>query len=351
MNPLLKRQLAKHLPGISSPVLDPLLDVVSRSYDHYRDQIEILQNAMKLSSDELFEANEKLRRETNMLKELNTDLNSVLFSMKLAAQDPDNENFNPAEYIRRQTEEIVKATVQREELLKDLAKQNQELNDYAHMVSHDLKAPLRTINTLIAWMMEDSDGKLDTEMLKSLNMILFNTEKMDLLIKGILDYSSVDRNNSNNDEREVDFNTLLEELITLIGVPQNITVTVAPNMPSITGNYYRFRQLFQNLVDNAIKYNDKPKGTIEIGFTENQNEYLFHVKDNGRGIPEAYFDKIFNIFTKLDANTQSSGIGLSIVKKIIDRYQGRIWPESKEHEGTTIYFTLPKTWSSQTSTI
>jgi light-regulated signal transduction histidine kinase (bacteriophytochrome) len=340
MNPLLKRQLAKHLPGINSPVLDPLLDVVSRSYDHYRDQIQILQNAMRLSSDELFEANEKLRTETAMLKDLNTDLNSILFSMKLAAQDPDNDNFNPAEYIRRQTEEIVKASAQREELLKDLAKQNQELNDYAHMVSHDLKAPLRTINTLIAWMIEDNSATLDQNIMKSLNMILFNTEKMDLLIKGILDYSSVDRDNA--DDRPVDFNTLLEELLITISIPENISIKIAPNLPSITGNYYRFRQLLQNLIENAVKYNDKEKGTIEVGYQEQETDYLFYVKDNGRGIAEAYFEKIFNIFTKLDNNTQSSGIGLSIVKKIIDRYQGRIWPESKEHEGTTFYFTLPK---------
>jgi len=340
MNPLLKRQLAKHLPGINSPVLDPLLDVVSRSYDHYRDQIEILQNAMKLSSDELFEANEKLRSETNMLKDLNTDLNSVLFSMKLAAEDPDNENFNPAEYIRKQTEEIVKANAQREELLKDLAKQNQELNDYAHMVSHDLKAPLRTINTLIEWVMEDTAGKLDEGTIKSLNLVLFNTEKMDLLIKGILDYSSIDRDSA--DDRPVDFNSMLEELMITISVPQHIKVTIAPNLPNILGNYYRFRQLFQNLIENAVKYNDKAEGTIDIGFEEQEKEYVFHIKDNGRGIPEAYFEKIFNIFTKLDNNTQSSGIGLSIVKKIMERYQGRIWPESKEHEGTTFYFTLPK---------
>ncbi|MFP5439299.1 MAG: sensor histidine kinase [Bacteroidia bacterium] len=340
MNPLLKRQLAKHLPGINSPVLEPLLDVVSRSYDHYRDQIEILQNAMKLSSDELFEANEKLRSETNMLKDLNTDLNSVLFSMKLAAEDPDNENFNPAEYIRKQTEEIVKANAQREELLKDLAKQNQELNDYAHMVSHDLKAPLRTINTLIEWVMEDTAGKLDEGTIKSLNLVLFNTEKMDLLIKGILDYSSIDRDSA--DDRPVDFNSMLEELMITISVPQHIKVTIAPNLPNILGNYYRFRQLFQNLIENAVKYNDKAEGTIDIGFEEQEKEYVFHIKDNGRGIPEAYFEKIFNIFTKLDNNTQSSGIGLSIVKKIMERYQGRIWPESKEHEGTTFYFTLPK---------
>lgn len=340
MNPLLKRQLAKHLPGINSPVLDPLLDVVSRSYDHYRDQIEILQNAMKLSSDELFEANEKLRSETNMLKDLNTDLNSVLFSMKLAAEDPDNENFNPAEYIRKQTEEIVKANAQREELLKDLAKQNQELNDYAHMVSHDLKAPLRTINTLIEWVIEDTAGKLDEGTIKSLNLVLFNTEKMDLLIKGILDYSSIDRDSA--DDRPVDFNSMLEELMITISVPQHIKVTIAPNLPNILGNYYRFRQLFQNLIENAVKYNDKAEGTIDIGFEEQEKEYVFHIKDNGRGIPEAYFEKIFNIFTKLDNNTQSSGIGLSIVKKIMERYQGRIWPESKEHEGTTFYFTLPK---------
>lgn len=351
MNSLLKRQLKKYLPNADTAAMEQFLKAVDDSYTHYEDQINLLQRSMTLSSEELYEANEKLRDEAQTLKDLNADLNSVLFSMKLAAHahNPEEEHFNPAEYMRRQTEEIVKANKQREDLLKNLADQNQELNDYAHMVSHDLKAPLRTINTLIAWVIEDNKNKLDEESLKSLNLIEYNTEKMELLIKGILDYSSIDRHES--ESRPVDFNELLKEVVLVVSPPKHITITVPENLPKIEGNYYRFRQLFQNLIENAIKYNDKPQGIIEIGFTDKPDEYLFFVKDNGKGIANAYFEKIFNIFTKLDNNSQSSGIGLSIVKKIINRYNGRIWPESTEHEGTTFYFTLPKKWNSLTWTI
>lgn len=351
MNSLLIRQLKKYLPNADTAAMEQFLKAVDDSYTHYEDQINLLQRSMTLSSEELYEANEKLRDEAQTLKDLNADLNSVLFSMKLAAHahTPEEEHFNPAEYMRRQTEEIVKANKQREELLKSLADQNQELNDYAHMVSHDLKAPLRTINTLIAWVIEDNQNKLDEESLKSLNLIVYNTEKMELLIKGILDYSSIDRHES--ESRPIDFNELLKEVVLMVSPPKNISIAVQENLPKIEGNYYRFRQLFQNLIENAIKYNDKPQGTIEVGFTDKPDEYLFFVKDNGKGIAKAYFEKIFNIFTKLDNNSQSSGIGLSIVKKIINRYNGRIWPESIENEGTTFYFTLPKKWNSLTWTI
>lgn len=337
-NSLLHRQIQKHL-GNNSLGMESFFDAIEKSYANYNDQINLMQRAMQLSSDELFEANAKLRLEAESLKTVNEDLRSVLFSMNLAAEDT-GDNFNPADYIKKQSEEIIKISRQREELLKNLEKQNQELNDYAHMVSHDLKSPLRTINTLASWIVEDSDGRLDDETKKSLGLIQYNVEKMDLLIKGILDYSSVDKHEAEN--RNIDCNQLLEEIIQTIMLPKNIEAQIMPNMPRIEGNYFRFRQLFQNIIENAVKYNDKEAGLIEIGCHEAKGEYTFHVKDNGKGIPKAYFDKIFNIFTKLDNNDNSSGIGLSIVKKIVSFYNGRIWLESTENEGTTFYFTLPK---------
>jgi light-regulated signal transduction histidine kinase (bacteriophytochrome) len=235
---------------------------------------------MQLSSDELFEANAKLRQEAESLKAVNEDLKSVLFSMNLAAEDL-SDDFNPAEYIKKQSEEIVKISRQREELLTNLEKQNQELNDYAHMVSHDLKSPLRTINTLVAWIVEDSNGKLDAETQNSLGLIQYNVEKMDLLIKGILNYSSVDRQDAEN--RIIDFNQLLDETVQTMMVPNHIKVSIKKEMPKLEGNYYRFRQLFQNIIENAVKYNDKQDGLIEVGCDEAEKEYVFFVKDNGRG--------------------------------------------------------------------
>jgi len=342
-NSLLHRQIQKHL-GHNTMGMESFFDAIEKSYANYNDQINLLQRAMQLSSDELFEANAKLRLEAESLKTVNEDLRSILFSMNLAAEES-NDNFNPAEYIKKQSEEIIKINRQREQLLKNLEKQNQELNDYAHMVSHDLKAPLRTINTLIAWIGEDSNGKLDTETQHSLGLIQYNVEKMDLLIKGILDYSSIDKRESEN--RVIDLNQLLGEIVLTIMLPGHIKASIMKGMPSIEGNYYRFRQLFQNIIENAIKYNDKADGLIEVGCTLENNEYVFYVKDNGRGIPKPYFEKIFNIFTKLDNKNNSSGIGLSIVKKIISFYHGRIWLESTENLGTTFYFTLPEHGTAQ----
>lgn len=229
---------------------------------------------------------------------------------------------------------------QKEELLNSLEKSNKELEDYAQIVSHDLKAPLRNINTLITWIIEDYKNKLDDEAQKSFTLIQFNLEKMDLLINGILDYSSIDKLDSEN--RTVDFNLVLEEISRTIMVPANIEFKIATAMPCLQGNFYRFRQLLQNLIENAIKYNDKEKGYIEVGCHEKGDFVEFYIKDNGKGIPEAYFDKIFKVFTKLESNTHSSGIGLSTVKKIVNFYGGDIWLESTENAGTTFYFTLPK---------
>ena len=338
MNSLLKRQIKKYLNPEQQQDTELFLAAVNESYTTYEDHISMLQRAIQISSDELFTANQKLRDEAKSLKEINKNLEFMLNSM-----NPDVNavtDVNSIEYINSQSAEIVRINQQRQELLKNLEMQNQELNEYAHVVSHDLKAPLRNINTLITWVLEDNSGKLDADSMNSLNLILSNVEKMDLLIKGILDYSSIDKLESEN--RLVDFNILVDDILRSIILPGTIEVKINNALPNMYGNFYRFRQLFQNIIDNAIKYNDKEKGIIEIGSRENETSVEFYIKDNGIGIPEAYFDKIFNIFTKLESNDRSSGIGLSIVKKIIKFYDGKIWLDSKENIGTTFYFTLSK---------
>ena len=340
MNSLLKRQIEKHLKnGLND--IDELFIAINNSYVNFEEQIAMLQRAMKISSDELYEANQKLREEAGSLKEINSNLEFVLESMSLDTQTTGKlEEFSSANYIKQQTQEIVKINKQREELLINLEKQNKELNEYAHMVSHDLKAPLRSIDALINWFIEDNPEFINKKNKESLDLILFNVEKMDLLIGGILDYSSVDIKKT--DDRLIDINVLVQELVRTLNVPENITIKKDNVLPEIFGNDFRFKQLFQNLIQNAIKYNRKEVGLIEIGCKEDENVIEFYIKDNGMGIPEPYHNKIFEIFSKLESNNQSSGIGLSIVKKIIEIYNGQIWLESQEDIGTTFYFTLPK---------
>ena len=340
MNSLLKRQIGKHLDkGLNN--IDLFFNAVNDSYENYEEQIAMLQRAMKISSDELYSANQKLRDEAESLKDINRNLESILDSMNLDATKFSNTDaLQSSEYIKQQAVEIIKINKQREELLVSLEKQNQALNQYAHMVSHDLKAPLRSIDTLINWFMEDNATMMTEENKKSMHTILSNVEKMDLLIKGILLYSSVEKQEV--EDRTIDLNILIDEVVRTIHLPNHITLTVNNTLPKVFGNQYRFNQLFQNLIQNAIKYNDKNAGTIEIGSTETETDTQFYIKDNGIGIAEKYQTKIFEVFSKLHNNDPSSGIGLSIVKKIIDIYHGKIWLESQENKGTTFYFTLPK---------
>lgn len=340
MHSLLKRQIDKKLAGGLND-LDVFLEAVNDSYINFENQIEMLQRAMKISSDELFEANQRLRDEAASLKEVNKNLQSILNSMSL---DPvttvDNDSFDSSTYIKQQSIELIKINKQREELLLNLEKQNKALSEYAHMVSHDLKAPLRSIDTLINWFIEDNKEMMNEANLSSLNRILLNVEKMDLLIKGILNYSSIE--NQTNDDRVIDLNVIVNDVIKGIDIPAHFTVSVHPQLPKLHANDFRIKQLFQNLIFNALKYNDKEFGLIEIDYTEKATEHLFTVKDNGIGIPLAYQTKIFDIFAKLHNDGSSSGIGLSIVQKVVDFYGGKVWVESQEKIGSNFYFTIPK---------
>ena len=217
MNSLLKRQIDKKLKnGLND--IDQFFNAVDESYNNFEDQIAMLQRAIKISSDELYEANQKLREEAERLKEINRDLQSIMNSMNLDNKFIAHSNkLNSVDYVKEQSLEIIRINLQREELLKSLEKQNQALDEYAHMVSHDLKAPLRSIDTIINWCIEDNKSKIDAKSRKSLDLILFNVEKMDLLINGILNYSSIEKQELEN--RFLDLNILIEEITKPVLLP------------------------------------------------------------------------------------------------------------------------------------
>ena len=348
MNSLLKRQIRKHLSEelAESTDLKEFLKAVDSSYATFEDQFAMQQRAMKISSDELFEANQKLTKEAQAQQDVIDKLKHVLDTLKfynlpenVSVDSLDLDGLKMIEFIDNQTKEIVKINKQRETLLSELAHQNQELSDYAHMVSHDLKSPLRSIDALTAWLFEDYKDTFDDNGKKILNLIRNNVEKMDTLIKGILEYSTIGKNQL--EVYDVDVNNLIGDILNSMQVPKKISITKT-KLPIIQGDKYRLQQLFQNLIGNAIKYNNKKQGTIHIGLQDKGNYWQFHIKDNGKGIEEIYFNKIFETFEKLENNPESSGIGLSIVKKIVDLYGGKIWLESQINIGTTFYFTLKK---------
>lgn len=226
-------------------------------------------------------------------------------------------------------------------ILTELSKSNTELQEYAHIVSHDLKSPLRSIHALTSWIKEDNIDKLDELSLQNFDLIEVTLEKMEQLISGILNYSSVGITKEEELE-SVDLNGVIDDLKTILFIPDHISVVVKNKLPVLKGERIKLQQLFQNLISNGIKFNDKEKGLIEIDVKEKASYYQFSVKDNGIGINEKYFDKIFKIFHSLTDNKESTGIGLSIVKKIVDLYKGEIWVESQVKEHTTFYFTIKK---------
>lgn len=238
-------------------------------------------------------------------------------------------------------ERRIAAESENKELLENLKRSNKELHDFAHIVSHDLKSPLRSINALISWFQEDYEHVLDAEAVETFDKLNNKLEQMDALIDGILRYSSVNDKNILAIHK-VNIKGVLEEIKTILYIPEHIQFIYPDNLPTINADKTRIKQLFQNLISNAINYIDKEEGKIEVKFTELKTYWKFSISDNGVGISEAYHDKIFKIFETLDKKGKSTGIGLSIVKKIIELYNGTISLESKEGKGTTFFFKLKK---------
>lgn len=227
-------------------------------------------------------------------------------------------------------------------LIQKLSDVNQELRDFAYVVSHDLKAPLRAIRTLADWLTADYQDKLDSQGKEHLQLLGSRVERMQNLIDGVLQYSRVGRTEQGT--KPVDLGRLLPEIVADLGVPEHISIHVEDDLPTVEADPTRIMQVFQNLLSNAIKYMDKPQGDIAIGCVEQEGFWKFSVRDNGPGIAQKDFERIFKLFqtlTRRDDN-ESTGVGLTIAKKIVELYGGRIWVESEVGRGSTFFFTFPK---------
>ncbi len=225
---------------------------------------------------------------------------------------------------------------------RQLTTSNAELKEFAYIVSHDLKAPLRAISQLTHWISSDYSDSFDEEGRMQMNLILQRVKRMDSLIDGILRYSRLGRVREKTET--LDLNLLVNEVIDSIAPPNTIEITIESILPTILSDSVRMEQLFQNLIGNAIKYMDKDKGLIRVGCSDKDDYWQFNVSDNGPGIDRKYHDKIFQIFQTLSSRDEheSTGIGLAMVKKIISLYRGSIWVESETGKGATFFFTLSK---------
>ena len=268
--------------------------------------------------------------------------NGSCFTAKTTVNAVHN-NFKKLEYEVALIEDItneLELEEEKKQLLKDLESSNKGLQEYAHIVSHDLKSPLRSISALSTWLYEDYKDKLDDDGIFNLKMMQEKVASMDKLIDGILKYSTI--NKDTLETGVVDVNEVVKEITAVIYIPTHVSVKITNPLPIIFADRTKIYQLFQNFLSNAVVNIEKEKGLVQIGSVERENFWEFSIQDNGIGIPKAYHEKIFKIFQSIGNKERSTGIGLSIVKKIIDLYEGKVWLKSAQGKGTTFYFTLKK---------
>jgi PAS domain S-box-containing protein len=244
--------------------------------------------------------------------------------------------------LREAEEELEKLNTYLKTAVCDLKRANKELQEFAHIAAHDLKTPLRAIGTLADWISMDYADKFDEQGKEQVRLLVTKAKQMTALIDDILQYSRLGQSAQKN--QQVNLNTVLSGVIEEIAPPEHIKITVENKLPTMMCKKTHIIQILQNLLGNAVKYMDKPKGHIRVGCVEQDDDWQFSVADNGPGIDAKYFDKIFKIFQTLAARkgVESTGIGLSIVKKLVELNKGRVWVESEVGRGSTFFFTLPK---------
>ena len=237
---------------------------------------------------------------------------------------------------------LEKLNIDLESSVRELRRANKELDEFAYIAAHDLKRPLRGIGILADWLVMDYADKFDEVGKEQIRLITTRAKQMSTLIDRIQQYSRLGQ--SDQKKQQVDLNAVLSEVISRIALPENIEITVENELPALICERTHIIQVFQNLLSNAVKYMDKPKGQIKVGYAEDDYFWRFGVADNGPGIQQRHFKRIFKIFKTLSPcnGIENTGIGLSIVKKLVELNKGRVWVESEVGQGSTFFFTLPR---------
>jgi len=240
--------------------------------------------------------------------------------------------------LRAQAHQLIQLNAELTQTATQLEKRNQELDQFAYVTSHDLKAPLRAIANLSEWIEEDLEEKLADDTRDQMTLLRSRVVRMENLINGLLSYSRAGRLTAAN--QRVDVAQLVAEVIDSLAIPNTFNVQINGSLPALTTQALPLQQVFANLIGNAVKHHDRDQGVIEITAQDQGKYYQFKVTDDGPGIAPQYHHKVFSIFQTLKARDsfESTGIGLSIVKKIVEAQGGTISISSHLGAGATFCF-------------
>jgi len=231
---------------------------------------------------------------------------------------------------------------ERETLIRELSAKNAELERFTYTVSHDLKSPLVTIRGFIGYLEQDARAGNIERLTADIARIQNAASKMERLLEELLELSRIGR--KMNPPTEAPFAEIARDAVALAEGrlrSRGVQVTIDPDLPSVFGDRIRLVEVVQNLVDNAAKFmGDQPEPRIQIGARQEDDQTVFFVRDNGIGIDPRFHDKVFGLFDKLDAQSEGTGVGLALVKRIVEVHGGRIWIESQPGQGATFCFTL-----------
>ena len=246
--------------------------------------------------------------------------------------------------VDRDITEQLQATQEREALINELEAKNDELEQFAYTVSHDLKSPLITIKGFLHFLEQDAMGGDATKVGADIAFIANAVDKMQQLLDELLELSRLGR--LINPPQDIPMSELACEAVELVSgqlMATGVQVDVVPDMPVVRGDRPRLREVYENLLGNAAKFmGDQPHPRVEVGVRRDSNQVVFYVRDNGIGIEPQHREKVFGLFEKVDSDTDGTGIGLAIVKRIVETHAGRIWVESAGlGRGSAFCFTLP----------
>jgi signal transduction histidine kinase len=222
----------------------------------------------------------------------------------------------------------------------ELARSNAELDEFARVVAHDLKAPLRGIASMAAWIAEDCADVLPDESRKDLSLLEERARRMARLIDGVQSYSRIGCARSGRES--VDARAVAEEVIDSLPRQPGVSPRIEGALPRVSYDRTQLTQVFQNLIQNAVEHLGRPVGEVVVSCREAAHEFEFSVRDDGVGIPRAHVDRIFQIFHVVHPERETTGVGLAIVRKIVEMRGGSVSVTSTPGRGTTFRFTVPK---------